>query len=58
MTDEAYIAPDRMERYTWYDGDLKFLTAEEFEEIKKSKNFKDFHTIKEDSSEEEIQSVN
>ena len=47
MKDEAYIAPDRMERYTWYDGDLKFLTAEEFEKIKKDKNFKDFNKNKE-----------
>ena len=47
MKDEAYIAPDRMERYTWHDGDLKFLTAEEFEKIKKDKNFKDFNKNKE-----------
>ena len=45
MTDEkkvSHISPERRDRYTWNVGDLKFLTAEEFENVKRSENFVDY----------------
>ena len=45
MTDEkkvSHISPERRERYTWHVGDLKFLTTEEFEQVKQSGNFIDY----------------
>lgn len=45
MTDEkkvSHISPERRDRYTWNVGDLKFLTAEEFEQVKQSGDFVDY----------------
>lgn len=45
MTDEkkvSHISPERRERYTWHVGDLKFLTTEEFEQVKQSGDFIDY----------------
>ncbi len=46
---KPHISPERRERYTWHVGDLKFLTAEEFEQIKQSGNFVDYGVLKETS---------
>ena len=53
MTDEkkvSHISPERRDRYTWHVGDLKFLTAEEFEQVKQSGDFIDYS----DSASKEI----
>ena len=53
MTDEkkvSHISPERRDRYTWNVGDLKFLTAEEFEQVKQSGDFVDYS----DSASKEI----
>lgn len=45
MTDEkkvSHISPERRDRYTWNVGDLKFLTTEEFEQVKQSGDFVDY----------------
>ena len=39
---KPHISPERMDRFTWHDGDLKFLTAEEFEKLKQSGGFIDY----------------
>lgn len=39
---KPHISPERKERYTWHVGNLKFLTAEEFEQVKQSGNFVDY----------------
>lgn len=38
----SHISPERRDRYTWNVGDLKFLTAEEFEQVKQSGDFIDY----------------
>lgn len=52
MTDEkkvSHISPERRDRYTWNVGDLKFLTAEDFEQVKQSGDFVDYDVLKETS---------
>lgn len=44
-----HISPERRNRFTWHVGDLKFLTAEEFEQVKQSKSFIDYGVLKETS---------
>ena len=39
---KPHISPERMDRFTWFDGDLKFLTVEEFEKLKQSGGFIDY----------------
>lgn len=50
--DVPHISPERMDRYTWHVGDLKFLTAEEFEQVKQSGNFIDYGVLKETSKDD------
>ena len=55
MADEkktSHISPERRERYTWHDGDLKFLTTEEVEQIKQSGSFIDYGVLKENSKDD------
>ena len=47
---KPHISPERRDRYTWNVGDLKFLTAEEFEQVKQSGDFIDYS----DSASKEI----
>ena len=44
-----HILPERMDRFTWHVGDLKFLTVEEFEKAKESETFIDYGVLKETS---------
>lgn len=37
-----HISPERRDRYTWHAGEIKFLTAEEVEQIRQSENFIDY----------------
>lgn len=39
---KPHISPERRDRFTWHVGELKFLTAEEFEELKQSEGFIDY----------------
>ena len=47
-----HISPERRDRFTWHVGDLKFLTAEEFEQVKQSGNFIDYGVLKEPSEDD------
>ena len=46
---KPHISPERIDRFTWYVGDLKILTAEEFEKVKQSRDFIDYGVLKENS---------
>lgn len=46
----SHISPERMDRYTWHDGEIKILSAEEFAQLKQSKNFIDYCAAKETSA--------
>lgn len=46
---KPHISLERRERYTWHVGDLKFLTTEEFEQVKQSGDFVDYDVLKETS---------
>ncbi|MBR4903742.1 MAG: hypothetical protein IKZ53_03655 [Selenomonadaceae bacterium] len=47
---KPHISPERMDRYTWHVGEIKFLSAEEVEQIKRSKNFIDYHVSDKNSA--------
>lgn len=47
-----HISPERRDRFTWHVGDLKFLTTEEFEQVKQSGNFIDYGVLKETSKDD------
>ena len=40
---ESHISPARIDEvYTWQEGELNFLSAEDFEEIKNSETFVEY----------------
>lgn len=47
-----HISPECRDRFTWHVGDLKFLTTEEFEQVKQSGNFIDYGVLKETSKDD------
>ena len=49
---KPHILPERRDRFTWHVGDLKFLTAEEFEKVKQSGDFVDYGVLKENSKDD------
>lgn len=36
------ISPERLDRYTWHAGEIKFLSVEEVKKIRQSENFIDY----------------
>lgn len=40
--DKPQISPERMDVFTWHDGEIKFLSAKDFERIKRSAGFIDY----------------